>query len=284
MRAAARRRRRRCALVLPALCAVLVASACTRVAQSHWLSEYEGRAAAATRALEAAKDDTARAHALADRGRAHSERARYSRTMKLADAAEYERLYGTAMADHDRAIALAPADAAVRVARGLTQYDRAVLEDEASPARASLFEAAAADFSRALEAEPANAQALDMRGLVHNARREYDDAIRDFTGLAHQDAKRGAARLVSAYCGRARASLGAGKDDAAITDFEQAAANAAIQSEDCDCQPEAALVPLYTKRGDFAKAWDTVHGAERAHHDVDPASIAELKRASGRAQ
>ncbi len=284
MTAAGSRRGRTRAVVLAASCAVVLASACTRVAQSHWLEEYEGRASAATRALEAAGDDTARAHALSDRGRAYSERARYSRTMKLVDAPEYERLYGVALADHDRAVALAPADARSHLARGLTQFDRAMLEDGAAPVRASLLEAAAAECSRALEADPANVDALDTRGLVHGARREYDDAIKDFGEVARRDPKHGASRLVSAYCGRARAALEARNGAAAIADFEKAATYAADAAQDCDCQPETSLVALYTEAGDYARAWDAVSRAGRAHHAVDPEALAALQKASGRAQ
>ena len=55
----------------------------------------------ATRAIEAARDDAQRAAGYAQRGRAYSEKARYSRSFKLIPADEYGRLFGLAVRDHD---------------------------------------------------------------------------------------------------------------------------------------------------------------------------------------
>lgn len=109
------------------LCAslVLLLGGCDRIAQSLYLSGYERDIGNSTRAIETARDDAQRAAGYAQRGRAYSEKARYSRSFKLIPADEYGRLFGLAVKDHDRAVALAPGSAEAYFSRGQTYYDRA---------------------------------------------------------------------------------------------------------------------------------------------------------------
>ena len=58
----------------------------------------------ATQSIETAHADGKRAQAYSLRGTAYSEKARYSRLMKLTTREDYERLFALAIADHDRAV------------------------------------------------------------------------------------------------------------------------------------------------------------------------------------
>jgi len=88
---------------------------------------------AATRAIAAAGTDATRAEAHSRRGRAYSEKARYARAFnKKITPEEYAHLFGLALDDHDRAVKLASANAALFLDRGFTYYDRASLEDPAA--------------------------------------------------------------------------------------------------------------------------------------------------------
>ena len=89
----------------------------------------------------------------AARGRAYSEKARYSRAFKLISLEDYGRLFDLAIKDHERAIALSPADATLYLSRGRTYYDRAVLENGADPKTRVWFTSAQADFCLAIPAD-----------------------------------------------------------------------------------------------------------------------------------
>jgi tetratricopeptide (TPR) repeat protein len=116
---------------------------------------YEHDIRSSTRAIESASDDAHRAAAYSKRGSAYSEKARYSRAFKLIPAEEYERLFGLAIKDHERAIALDPTSAEAYYSRGRTYYDRAVLETVVNGAlvgtdasRKAWFAPAVADFQK----------------------------------------------------------------------------------------------------------------------------------------
>src|SRR2546430_16108496 len=70
---------------------------------SYYLASYERDIGSSTRAIETARDDADRAAAYTKRGSAYSEKARYSRAFKLIPPAEYERLFGLAIKNHDQA-------------------------------------------------------------------------------------------------------------------------------------------------------------------------------------
>ena len=82
-----------------------------------YLASYEHDIRSATRDIETAHDDVHRSTAYTKRGSAYSEKARYSRAFKLIPMDEYARVFGQAIQDHDRAIALNSASAEAYFAR-----------------------------------------------------------------------------------------------------------------------------------------------------------------------
>jgi len=114
------------------------------------LREYEGQIERGTRALERAKTDAERAKAYSDRGWGYSERARYLRAFKRISAEDYARLFDQAVADQDRAIALSPDNGELYLGRGRTYFDRAALEEAASPEARKYYGTARADFTTAI--------------------------------------------------------------------------------------------------------------------------------------
>ena len=215
---------------------------------------------AASRAIEAARDDAARARACSARGHGWSERARYQKAFKLVDDAEYRRLFDLAVADHERALALAPADAQAYVDRGQTYYDRAALEPEGDPARLALFAASEADFGRAIERDRALAHAYDMRGLVRLATRDVDGALADFTVEAALEPRLGRARLA---------------------DLEKAVALGG-SGDGCECQPESPLAGAYLERKEYDRSWAVVRAAQAEHRWIMPELVERLRKESGR--
>ena len=81
----------------------------------------------ATQAIQNARDDGQRAKGYSSRGVAYSEKARYSRIMKLIPNEEYERLFDLAIKDHNQAVALSPG-AEVFLNRAQAYYDRGALD------------------------------------------------------------------------------------------------------------------------------------------------------------
>src|SRR5262245_9775174 len=79
---------------------------------------YQSEIDQASRTLASARTDAERAMALAERGRGYSDKARLSFVRKQIDRAEYLRLFTLAIADHDRAVGLAPENAQVYLRRG----------------------------------------------------------------------------------------------------------------------------------------------------------------------
>ncbi len=248
---------------------------------AYWRAKYDGEIAEATREIAAARDDAARAEAHSARAHGYSEKARYSRSFKLITAAEYERLFALAVADHDRAVSLSPAEAAPYLARGRTYYDRAALEDKADPAAARWWAAAKADFTAAIARDRRHAEPFDMRGLVHTATGDHDAAIADFTEVAAIDPHLGRLRLAEAYCTRAGVRQRAHQTDAAIDDYERAIAQGA-PSDGCDCQPDTPLAWLYLEKGQYDRSWQVVHRARQANRWIQPELLEQLRKASGR--
>lgn len=243
----------------------------------------DARVAAATRALDAARDDAGRAQALSDRGRGLADKARFGKGTSTMPADQAARLFDQALADHDRAIALTPGDPAVFMARGRTLYDRAALEPAGDAGTKALWNAAAADFTQVIDAGTKDAQAYDMRGLVHTALRDWDRAIADFTIEASLDARAGNLRLAETYCLRGSAHLGERHHAEAIADLERAI-DAGPSRDGCDCQPDAPLVAAYCEERDYARAWDAVRRAQAAGRWLPAETLDRLRRESGRAQ
>src|SRR5689334_5826117 len=92
---------------------LLLLGGCMGVGPSMFLSSRDSEIKESTQAIESARSDGDRAKAYSTRGAAYSEKARYSRIMKLIPNDEYERLFDMAIKDHDRAVALAPKDSEV---------------------------------------------------------------------------------------------------------------------------------------------------------------------------
>jgi len=90
---------------------VLLLRGCDGIARSLYLAGCDHDIKNSTRAVETARDDAQRAAGYSARGRAYSEKDRYSRAFKLIPADEYSRLFGLAIKDHDQAIAFDPGSA-----------------------------------------------------------------------------------------------------------------------------------------------------------------------------
>jgi tetratricopeptide (TPR) repeat protein len=261
--------------------AVLLFGACGGGWPAYRQSQYDHDIEESTRAIAAAQDDNQRAQGHAARGRAYSEKARYSRSFKLISSEEYGRLFDLAIKDHDQAVALSPGDTQLYFSRGRTHYDRAALEDGADPRTKARFDLAKADFSRAIEKDGRNAQAFDMRGLVHTQAGESDQAISDFTQEMKIDPRLGALRLAEAHCQRGSALQRANKYDPAIGDYERAM-EFGPPADGCECQPESPLAWLYLETGQYDKSWGIVHKAQSSGRWIAPDVLEQLKKASGR--
>jgi tetratricopeptide (TPR) repeat protein len=259
--------------------AVLLLSGCGRIAQSIYLSGCDRDIRNSTQAIETARDDARRAAGYAQRGRAYSEKARYSRAFKLIPADEYGRLFGLAIKDHDQAIALDPGNAEAYFSRGQTYYDRAALEDPGDFKTWS--DPAVADFRKAVERDRQHYLAWDRLGLVHLATGELDEAIDDFTQEMALNTM-GRARLADAYCTRGSASQKAKQYEAAIADYEKAI-EIGVTADGCSCDPVNPLLTLYDEeRRPYDKRWEVVHTAQKSRRWIAPELLEKLKKDSGR--
>lgn len=151
----------------------LVASLGCPLGQSGWLARYQRDIDAASKAIARASTDDERARADNDRGRGYSEKARYSRSFKLIQDAEYTRLFDLAIKDHDQAVALGPGIAQVYLGRGLTSYGRAALDQ------------AIADFTQEMALDPHAgrlrlAETYCRRASVRQLAKQYELAIADY--------------------------------------------------------------------------------------------------------
>lgn len=272
------------------LCALALLSlwGCVQMAQSVYLANYERDISTATQAIEAAGDDAHRAAAYAERGRAYSEKARYSRAFKLISPDDYARLFGLAIEDHDRAIDLDPASAEVYFTRGQTNYDRANLETVvdgrlvvSEAVRKTWFEPAAADFKKAVERDARHDGAWDMLGLTHETTGEYDLAISEYSQEMALNPKLGRMRLADAYCLRGGADQKEKKRDAALADYEKSIETGA-GADGCSCDPYNPLLWLYTADRRYDQGWEIVHKARQSSKWIEPLFLAKLTKESGR--
>jgi len=267
---------------------LLFLAGCTRVARFFYLSSYDRDIRSATKAIESAHDDAHRAEAYAKRGSAYSEKARYSKAFKLISGDEYDNLFGLAIKDHDRAIALDPS-AEAYYTRGVTYYDRAALDavvdghlmgSEAE--RKVWFEPAIADFRKAVEKDGRLYLAWDRLGLSHETTGELDQAIGDYTQEMALNPL-GRSRLADAYCTRGGRSSSPkeNKYDAAIADYEKSIELGAT-ADGCSCDPYNPLIWLYTEGRRYDQAWGLVHKAQKSKKWIEPEWLDKLKKESGR--
>jgi tetratricopeptide (TPR) repeat protein len=272
------------------LCALAVLSlwGCVQMSQSAYLAVYEHNISSATRAIETAGDDAHRAAAYAERGRAYSEKARYSRAFKLISPDEYARLFGLAIEDHDRAIALDPASAEAYFSRGQTNYDRANHETVvdgrlvvSEAAQKTWFEPAAADFKNAVERDARHDRAWDMLGLTHETSGELDEAVGDYSQEMALNPKLGRMRLADAYCLRGGADQKEKKRAAAIADYEKSIETGA-NADGCSCDPYNPLLWLYTADRRYDQGWEIVHKARKSSKWIEPLFLEKLTKESGR--
>ena len=262
---------------------LLLSTACGPWTRSGWLAKCDRDIDTATKAIDTARDDGERASSHAERGRAYSEKARYSKAFKLIADDEYGRLFGLAIEDHDRAIALAPDNAQMYLSRGLTHFDRATQLDPADPKFKAVLDSAGVDFTSAIERDGRNARALDMLGVVHTSSGDLDQAIADFTREMTIDPHLGRTRLADAYCGRGSSHHRAGNLDPAISDYEKAIELGA-SADGCSCQPEAPLAWIYYERKQYDASWDVVRRARASRKWIDPEMLESLKKATGRVE
>jgi tetratricopeptide (TPR) repeat protein len=247
-----------------ALCAaVLIAcSACDMV------DVYQRQIDRASRAIETAGTDTARAAAYSDRGRGRSDKARLSLLRKKIDRAEYVRLFTLAVEDHDRAVALATGDARMYFDRGLTYYDRAALVDGVDSDRTPWFDAARADFTAAVERDGTQATAYDYRGLVNEQTDRIDAAVADYTHVMALDPRLGKSRLADLYCARGQVHAREKNFDLAAVELEKSV-ELAGHDDGCSCDPYGSLAYVYIDAtGQYDKGRDLARRARESGHVI----------------
>lgn len=253
----------------------------TRISQSLSLRERDRDIAEASKRLEKAGDAKTRAAALSQRGRAYSEKARYSRAFHLIAANEYDRLFTLALRDHDQAIALEPERADFYFARGHAHFDHASLDQQQGSEGKPHYDAAAADFSKAVEKNSRHSEAWDMLGLVYQSTGDFDRAIEAYRHEM-EFAAYGKVRLADAHCERGSAHQKAKRFDAALADFETAM-DLGASADGCSCDPYNPLVGLYlNERRNHDKAWTVVRRAAHDKKFIAPELLQQLMRDSGR--
>lgn len=260
------------------IAAVLVLSGCTKQWQQMYVYGCDRDIAKAAAAIESARDTAQRAAGYSLRGKAYSEKARYSRLFKLISADEFNRLFGLAIKDHEQAVTLNPAAADLYYDRGYTYYQRGTVEDPKDAAQ--WYEKAATDFSKAVEKNSRYDQAWDMLGLVYESAGHMDEAIDAYTKEMAL-VPLGRARLVDAYCVRGSKRQGDKKDLDAIADYEKSV-EFGVSDDGCACDPYNPLVGLYDANHQYDKGWDVVHKARKSKHYIAPELVASLQKNSGR--
>jgi tetratricopeptide (TPR) repeat protein len=259
-----------------ALVALLACSACDMV------DVYQEQIDRATRTMESAPTEHARAVAYADRGRGYSDKARLSIGRKLIDRDEYLRLFALALQDHDRAVALASGDAQVHFQRGLTYYDRAAWVEGVDSDRTPWFDAARVDFSTAVQKNPSHATAYDYLGMVDEQTGRIADAISDYTHVMALDDRLGKSRLADLYCNQGQAHLREKRFDLAADDLEKAV-ELVGRADGCSCEPYNSLAYVYIDAtGQYDKGWELVHKARGSGHVIAREYVERLEKASGR--
>lgn len=262
------------------LCVVLLFAGCDGWGPKMFLAARDREIKDATQALQTAGNDVQRAAAYVQRGKAYSEKARYSRLLKLIPMTEYERLFALAVKDQDQGLALDPGSAEAYFTLGQTYSDRGGLELLEHKDAQIWFDSAAANFKKSIEKDRRNYLAIDRLGLVYMSTTQYDQAIAVFTQEMALD-KLGRTRLADAYCNRASVSQQAQKYDAAIADYENSI-EIGSNADGCECEPYNPLVGLYTESRQYDKGWKVAAKALKSGKIVAPELLEKLKKDSGR--
>jgi tetratricopeptide (TPR) repeat protein len=208
--------------------------------------------------------------------------------MKSIGAADYIRLYQSAMVDLDEAVRLDPNNIETFNARGLTYFEHSwtAIENrfESEDAGKTWLARAKADFTAALDRDASNETALDYRGMTNERQRDYTAAIDDYTRLTKVNAKLGTIRLADVFCLRGTTWIGQKQYDKAVADLEQSISLGA-NIDGCDCDPYSPLLWAYFEGlGDFDKSWGLVHRAQSNHRWLMPELVEKLRVASSRDQ
>ncbi|HEY3742717.1 MAG TPA: tetratricopeptide repeat protein [Bryobacteraceae bacterium] len=254
---------------------VLILSGCV-----DYLSSYERDIKDSTRVIETARDDVQRAKGYTKRGSAYSEKARYSRAMKLIPADEYGRLFDLALKDHEQAIALNPASAEVYLNRGQAYYDRATLDLQDHKNPKPWFDPAAADFEKSTEKDPQNYHAFDMLGLAYEQNDQFEEAIDAYTKERALNSL-GKVRLSDAYCTWGMKHQKEKNDSAAAVAYQKSVEIGTRADDGCSCDPYFPLIMIYTEQKEYDKAHEVIRLARTSNRWIDPEVIERLKKESG---
>ena len=271
-------------LSLLSLVSVLLLVGCSVLGPASFLSARDSEVKEATHAIETARDDAQRAKAYSARGTAYSEKARFSRILKLIPNDEYERLFNLAIKDHNQAVALAPANAEVYFNRAQAYYDRGggdlVFHKDGSK---SWFDSAALDFEKAVKMDPKNSLAFDRLGLAYEQGGEADKAIQAYTQEMALDRRLGRHRLATAYCYIGFEHQQHNELVAAAAAYQKSTDFGIADDKSCPYDPFGNSVAIFTtETREYDKAWDMVHRALKEGHLIAPELILRLKKESGR--
>jgi len=255
---------------------LILLTGCTRIArlfESFNARGYDRDIRRATQSIAASQNNAQRSSAYADRADAYSEKARYSRLMKLISDDQYNQLFNSALDDYNQALALSPDSAALYYRRGNAYYSRASLDMIYKPTSPSLAPAKA-DFTRAVQMDPKNRMALDMLGLTDGSMGDWTAALADFEKETALDPKFNF-RVSDAYCNRG-SRYPKDKSDLAISDLNHAI-EMRTNSDPCECEPYNPLLAIYLyQTHQYNKARDLVALAQRSHKWIDPQFLAQL--------
>jgi tetratricopeptide (TPR) repeat protein len=248
------------------------------------LRGYQQQIDDGTRAIAAAKTDPARAAAYVQRGRGYAEIARYRHVMRSIGAAEYVRLYRSAMQDLDAAVGLDPDNVETRNARGLTYFEHywtaAENKFESGDDINILLVRAKADFTAVIDRDARDAAALDYRGMTNERLGDYLAAIDDYTRVSAFDPRLGQLRLADLYCRRGGTWIKGKQYDKAAADLELSISLEA-NADACECDPYWQLLWTYFEGlGDLDKSWALVQRAQSNRRWLMPELVDKLKAAS----
>lgn len=264
------------------LAGIVLLSGCTRMVRMYerWeVRRYDGEIRRAGEAIASSGNNTQRSAAYADRADAYSEKARYSRLMKLIAIEEYSKLFDLALQDYQQAIALDPDNSGMYFRRGNAYYSRAGLDMIYAPYKSAFLAPARADFSRAADMNPKNVMAFDMLGLTDGSMGDWTQAIADFEREAALDPKLHRLRVSDAYCNRG-SRYPKEKSDLAISDLNQAIQMRGA-SDPCECEPYNPLLAIYlSQTREYDKAREVVVLAKRSGKWIAPEYLEQLKASS----
>ena len=253
-----------------------------------FLSDRDNDIQEATHAIQTARDDAQRAKAHSSRGTAYSEKARFSRIMKLIPPAEYERLFDLAIQDHNLAVALNPANAEIYFNRAQAYYDRGsldLLESNGGSRPLSSnpwFDAAAVDFQKAAATDTRNYMALDLLGLTYEQNSQPDQAIQAYTREMALN-RLGKSRLADAYCNIGYRHQVERDFAAATAAYRKSIEFGVADDKSCPVEPFETMLALYiTETRQYDKAWELVHQAEKMSRRIAPELMERLKKDSAR--